>query len=559
MPSSAQRSTFTRPSLPDGLSILYRDLLSGSYDCVDRIVLNGYFRIGHDPGGFRVWWRALTGSDETLDNAHLMRLAGRFSRRVRGYAKAHNIPVIDCSRGERKHEIGEEYLTRTPVTQGLFLILVGRAPAPVWDISAKHHIERKKPVPYVNHYSFHILDPEWGHLTIKLSGHPPFPAQVILNGHEYVASQARKAGIGFTKEGNCFTDISDAAGLAKIADTLSEPRAIGRLSQVCERWIYTTCLCFALDFEEQKRSGFRYQYSSYQLEYSRNLVFTVGGHMEQVFQALIDRSRAPLDLRTIKTIFGYQHRPKYRTRRNRSAEWQVTLERPTYDLTIFKLHCGKLTLKIYSKGERVLRIEAIAHNTRELRCRRSVDDFPEVVQRLKSMLERFADALSCIDQCFIADAMLEDLPAPSRVGKTIVGGIDLNKERIRRVVEAVIALSPLHAGFTASDLAARVGSLGGHSQPPYGPRQAAYDLKKLRGKQIVRRIGHTHRYEPLPTGLKAMTALLILRNKAIKPLLAAARELRPARGEHNPKPIDAHYHTIHLAMRGVFHELGIAA
>jgi hypothetical protein len=46
---------------------------------------------------------------------------------------------------------------------------------------------------YVNHYSFHILDPEWGHLTIKISGHPPFPAQVILNGHEYVACQARKA------------------------------------------------------------------------------------------------------------------------------------------------------------------------------------------------------------------------------------------------------------------------------------------------------------------------------------------------------------------------------
>jgi len=78
---------------------------------------------------------------------------------------------------------------------------------------------------------------------------------VILNGHEYVACQARKAGIVFTKEGNCFTTISDAAGLAKIADTLSEHRAIGRLSQVCERWIYT-CVCFALDFDEQKRSGF---------------------------------------------------------------------------------------------------------------------------------------------------------------------------------------------------------------------------------------------------------------------------------------------------------------
>ena len=124
------------PAMTDGLSTLYQDLLDGSYDCVDRIVLNAYFRMGHDPGGFRVWWRALTGSDETLENAHLMRLAGRFSRRIRGYAKAHGIPVIDCSAGRRKHELAEEYLAKTTVTQGLFLVLVGRAQAPVWDVSA---------------------------------------------------------------------------------------------------------------------------------------------------------------------------------------------------------------------------------------------------------------------------------------------------------------------------------------------------------------------------------------------------------------------------------------
>ena len=96
------------PFMGEGLSTLYQDLLSGSYDCVDRIVLNAYFRMGHDPGGFRLWWRQLTGSDATLDNAHLMRLAGRFARRIRGYAKAHNIPVVNCAAGERKHEIAEE-------------------------------------------------------------------------------------------------------------------------------------------------------------------------------------------------------------------------------------------------------------------------------------------------------------------------------------------------------------------------------------------------------------------------------------------------------------------
>jgi hypothetical protein len=34
--------------MTDGLSTLYQDLLGGSYDCVDRIVLNAYFRMGHD-------------------------------------------------------------------------------------------------------------------------------------------------------------------------------------------------------------------------------------------------------------------------------------------------------------------------------------------------------------------------------------------------------------------------------------------------------------------------------------------------------------------------------
>src|SRR6516164_257745 len=81
--------------MTDGLSTLYQDLLGGSYDCVDRIVLNAYFRMGHDPGGFRVWWRALRGSDETLENAYLMRLAGRFSRRIRGYATAHGIRSLE--------------------------------------------------------------------------------------------------------------------------------------------------------------------------------------------------------------------------------------------------------------------------------------------------------------------------------------------------------------------------------------------------------------------------------------------------------------------------------
>ena len=182
--------------MADDFAARYAGLLTGSYDCVDRIVLNAYYPLGSSSGGFRTWWRRMIGgsdaeADAVLDNTHLMRLAGRFARRVRAWAADNAVPVIDCTAGERKHLIAEEYLRTHSVGPGVFMILVAKAPAMVWDVRRSADgtvigsLARKRT--YVNHYSFHIMDSQWGHLTIKMAGHAPFAAQVILNGHEYVA------------------------------------------------------------------------------------------------------------------------------------------------------------------------------------------------------------------------------------------------------------------------------------------------------------------------------------------------------------------------------------
>ncbi len=172
----------------DELSSYYTDLLDGSYDCVDRIVWNGNFGLCYSAGGFRSWGRRLHhGSDEELDDAHLMRRAGRFSRRVRGGAKANGIPVLDCGSEERQPEIAEEQLKKNPGVRGLFWMRVGRAVATVGDVKRSssrgvmQNLEAKGP--FIHHYAFHILDPDGGHLTLKMAGHPPFGVQIILNGH----------------------------------------------------------------------------------------------------------------------------------------------------------------------------------------------------------------------------------------------------------------------------------------------------------------------------------------------------------------------------------------
>ena len=549
----------------DQISQSYAELLEGVYDSVDRIVLNGYFTMGHSPGGFRQWWRRLHGTDDNLDDARLMRMAGRFGRRLRAYAKKHSIPVIDCKRGDRKHEIAQKHLPSDPNFKGLFLVLTGRAPAPVWHVERSkngkiRNIERKQPYPYVKHYFFHIMDPEWGHVTIRMSGHPPFGVQIILNGHEYIACKARKKGLDFRKEGNCFTEVNDAAKLAQIAETLRSPDVVGQLQQVCDRWLYTTCLCFALKLEEQAQTDFRYQYSVYQMEYSRNFIFQRGAQMEQVVQGLIDRTRSKLDVERLKTIFGRKHRPyRHKGKGKKQPRLEVVVETPVYDMTVFKIHFDKLTVKFYTKGERVLRFEVVTHNARALKCKRSLPHFPDMSTTLRDILIRFLEHLHGIDRCFIDDDTLDTLSSSGAVGKTRTAGIDLNKPRIRAVLEAVISLSVLPNGFKVSDLAAKVRKILGFDADTYKARHASYDLKKLRGKNWVSRIGKSRRYETGPAGLQTITALLVLREKVIKPVLAGAG--KPKRGP-KPKdeaPVDAQYRILQREMHTLLHLLGIAA
>ena len=167
-------------------------------------------------------------------------------------------------------------------------------------------------MPYVNHYSFHILDPDWGHITIKISGHPPFPAQVILNGHEYVACQARKAGIGFTKEGNCFTHISDAAGLAKIADTLSGPADY----RAAEPSLRALDLYHLLVLRARPGGTGAERVSLPVLELSDRVQPQPDFRDRRPHGAGlsgVDRSQPrAAELETVKTILGYQRRPRYR-------------------------------------------------------------------------------------------------------------------------------------------------------------------------------------------------------------------------------------------------------
>ncbi len=531
----------------DSFTQHYQDDLERTYDCVDRIVLRAYYPYGVQAGGVRVWWRSLFGNDDKLDDTHLMRFAGRFSRRIRGWAEKNKIPFIECKNGDRKHDLAINYIPDDPEMEGVFAVFVSRATAPVWGVQRKGkkglHLYKKSPMPFVKHYSFHIWDRNWGHLTIRMSGHFPWPAMITLNGHEFVSCLARQEAIPFTKVNNCFTYFRGQY-LDRVTEALRSQNVIGCLEEVCDRWIYQ-CLCFGLDFKGQHETGFKYRYTILQMEYSRNLIFKRGKDLDRVFDGVIDRNRTKLDIAHLKTIFGRRTRPLYR---KTPPRLEVVLEKPEYNMTVFKMHFGKLTLKMYSKGERVLRVEAIAHNTKALKCKRRLDCFPDIATELGSYVQHFMESVKGIDLGFCDHQLLDELPLPSQLGKTRIGGINLNTTRMQAVFNAVIALAVKPGGFKSGELA----SIVSHSiELKYPASKAAYDIRKLRAKGLVQKVKKSQRYALTKKGLPAIGGLMTLKEKVIGPLIARRRHKR-AIPKRFLSAIDLKYQDLRREMTELF-------
>ncbi len=214
-------------------------------------------------------------------------------------------------------------------------------------------------------------------------------------------------------------------------------------------------------------------------------------------------------------------------------------------------------MKGYTKGEHVLRFEAIVHNTKTLHTRRALENFPTIVARLGGMVDRFTSMLDCVDVSFLPDGILDQLPTPSQIGATRTGGVDVNKPRARAALAAVLALAVSPEGFTVADLAAKVRSLTGQSQDEYTIRQAAYDLRKLRGKQLVVKPGRTRRYQVPGQAARTIAALLTLRDQVIAPILAGVRRPGPGRPPKTRTRIDRDHENIRAGMRTLFRDLAI--
>lgn len=536
----------------------YAGELSGVYDCADRMVLLAYNKHLQSGGGIRAFWRLLhKGSDVGLTSEHLADMAGGMSRRIWAYCKEHAITVLDAHAGDRKGDDAAKYIPDVPGFTGLFLVQMSIAPAPVWHVERHRQddyiikVYRPKKWSNVRHVFFHFMDPQWGHVTVRMCAHPPFGAMIMINGHEWVKRRAQAQGVHFNTDGNCFIEGSDFTRLDSLCGTLTAVPA--GIRDAIDRWIYSSCLCFGLTLEQQKTTGFRYEYSTFQVEYSRNYIFNRGDTLEQIYRSLVDRTRTALGLEQLKTILGFKHRPRTRPKIGIMRSCNA---RGEYDLTTLSISWGGFKLKLYDKSARLLRAEVTVNNAKVLRQARSLEHIDGILESLRGILGRFMDNVQAMNSAFIGPDELDRWSQPGRVGQRRMAGINLNNARIRTVLSLLPSLSIIPGGFSSADLQEAVRKSG--KVRGYTIAQARYDLGKLRSKRLMCRPKGRRKYEVPGKVVRQVCAYFTLNDEIIRPLMAAGARPQRGRPPKHEHPADVIRLCIRDNLIELFSHLGIA-
>ena len=171
------------------------------------------------------------------------------------------------------------------------------------------------------------------------------------------------------------------------------------------------------------------------------------------------------------------------------------IERPRWNLTLFKVHFGLLTLKGYTKGEHVLRFEAIVHNTR--RCA-AAGCWTSSRHRRPGWPAWSTGSPACSTASTSASCPTASSTSSRPPRRSGPPGSAASTSTSPASATRWPRYSPWPShpdGFTVADLAAKVRALTGQDDSDYTIRQAAYDLRKLRGKHLVVKPGRTRRYQ----------------------------------------------------------------
>lgn len=487
-------------------------------ECFDRLYLNAYVPKLQTAGGTVYFLHEHRGN--AIPSPALFRPMGQaFRDAVATFATDRGVPVVRFPAGARKLDLVRPHLeqaaaTGTPgvvavgVAQETQLVTMGtdvrRAPNGVPTYSFRRLSRR------VTCFYFYIWDAEWGPCFVKLCAYFPYPGKVWCNGHEWAKRQLEARGIAYTSLANGFASCADPKALRRICASLS-PRKVQALFN---RWMAVLPLPLT---PEDRAAGYDWELSMNQVEFSRTLVLDRPARARAFFDRVIAEGIELGRPSEVEVIFGR------RVQSNTPGIFHArVITRGTEPR--LSIYYKSSRVKEYLKEGRAVRVETVINCPTDIGVHRRIAHLGELgaacreVNRRILRVQRVASAPSMTRSGFERVTLPDE-----RAGHRTVA-LRYGDARAMALM-AALALCLHHvAGFTNKTLRPVVANLLGGT---YSATQMTYDLWRLRGKELIRRIEGTHTYFLTPEGVRVATFFTKSFRRIIDPLFAAAESAPP--------------------------------
>ncbi len=363
------------------------------------------------------------------------------------------------------------------------------------------------------HYYFYFIDEELGLCHLRVPTWAPFRVQFYFNGHNLLARQLDRRGIGYRMLDNAFLDIEDFEAAQEIVDRIDVRRLHRRLDQAARRF------CPHL---RQFRQG--YHWSLYQVEYAQDIVFRSGEDLQPVYDAVIRTAVQAVKADDVATFLG-RTLPA-----NTSHEVGNDLQmRPQG--TRIRHRFGPATIKMYDKHGRILRIETCTNDvtifkhhrkvehrdgtsTRKVApMRKTIYSLPALTRIMDAANTRYLRFISALDDPTTGLKNLEKISEPVRRNDRSWRGFNVFLGPDRLLFQAIARGELAVTGLTNRALRRIL--------PHVKPAAMSRMLRRLRLHGLIKRIRRTYRYHLTRLGQQMLTATLAIRRHCILPKLVS--------------------------------------
>ena len=493
----------------------YQDRLAGVLSCYDRIVITGTL-----PGACYA-----AGMTSFLNARHIRifdypRFAEPLRDRIRAGAQAlaaeHGATIEHINKAHiRKEDVVSAVLKKRGDHPGLVHVISAMEACDAyepWRDKGTHRTFLRHTSGKCLHYYFYFVDETLGLIYLRVPTWCPFRLQFHCNGHSWLARRLTQAGIGYATADNAFIRLDDWARAQALADDFSP----GILHAILDR--YAGLCCPVLDVFDQT-----YHWSLMQIEYATDLLFRSEATLKPLYDELSRQAIFSVKADQVASFLGKKITPQLA--QEIGSRFTTRIEG-----RCIKHRLGSVSIKMYDKFGRILRLETTAndvsffkhfrkvehrdgHESRELApLKKTIYSLIDLRQILLGCNRRYLEYLSALDDFSAGDRNLDRLVGPKQVdGHTLKGFNFFNRTEQALLRTLQRPEFNLH-GVRRADLKPFL--------PDISVSGITRQLWRLRAFGLIKKVAHSYRYYLTRLGRSTIAACCRLTEQIIVPAMA---------------------------------------